>query len=322
MFDEIILIQRNGYIFQVNLAHPNWRYKGGGSGTTTKTVTDNKTTRQKQEIESMFDVYSPYVGQGTEVYEGERVAPFSTLQNQAISGAGNYASYFSTPQAVGTPLNAETGAATKDLLVGKTGAQKMGAPEIESYFTDTLYDPTMRRLREDVLPMVDESFSGPGFWGSSRSHARQDAATDTRDLLAGQWADLNWNLQQQNQAIDEAKAGRSLAALGPAMAYGNTEYQNAMQNLEVAAGKIQGLSQLFGFGSEERSLEQQNLAASFAKWLEAEQITDPEVLNVMLALIGQSISGTGREEVTPNVWHSEDWAQNVFAPAGIGMFGF
>ncbi len=260
---------------------------GGSKSTST---TETKTPEQRKGIKQALDLYLQELGQGADTFPGPRVTPFSTLQQGAIAGAGNFADYFSDPQTAGTPLFSETGTAIKDTLAGRTGATKMGAPEIESYFTDTLYEPAMRNLREDVLPGVDESFSGPGFWGSARSHARQDAATDTRDLLAGQWADLNWNVQQQNQAIDEAKAGRTLTALPSAMAYGQVPAQEIKNNLQIAAQQLGGLGEIFGFGQTEQTQAQAELQDEIIRFAEENQITDPENLSIILSLLGMNFS--------------------------------
>ena len=256
---------------------------------------DAKTPEQKAQLKNMLALYGPAMGENEDVWQGQRVVPFSDLQQQSITGAGNYADYFSTPQAAGTPLFNETGAATKGLLTGETGAKKMGRPETEQYFTETLYNPAMRNLKEEILPGIDESYAGPGFFGSARSHGRQEASEGTRDLLAGQWADLNWGVQQQNQAIDEAKAGRTLGALGPAMAFGQVPAQEIQNNLQIASQQIGGLSQLFNFGSAEQTQGQKELEAEIMKFAEENQITDPDNLAIMLTLLGMSFTKSRAE---------------------------
>ena len=261
-----------------------------GGSTSSKSESDAKTLQQKQWIANALGTYGPTIGEGADVWQGQRVAPLTDLQQSAITGAGNFASYFSQPQQAGTPLFGETGEATRGLLAGETGAQKMGQPEIEQYFTETLYNPTMRNLREDILPGINEDYAGPGYFGSARSHGRQEARTDTRDLLAQQWAGLNWGVTQRNQEIDEAKAGRSLATLGPAMQFGQVPAQEIQNNLQIASQQIGGLNDIFGIGSAEQTQEQRELESEIMKFAEENAITDPENLAIILSLLGMNFS--------------------------------
>jgi len=278
------------------------------------TTTEYKTPAQKAMIEKMMNLYGDQLGVNNS-YQGERVAPFTDLQRNVLSGAEGFLPTFSTPQTVGQPLSGETGSAISGLLSGETGAKKMSGDDVNSYFTDAIRNPAMQSLREDVLPGVDESFAGPGFFGSARSNARVDAVQDTTDWLGQQRAGLNWDVLNQNNAIDEAKAGRTLSALPAAMQYGNQPAQNAMNNLQIAASQVQGLGSLFGFGEAEQTQEQQVLTSAFQKFLDDNQITDPVVLNTLMQLIGQSI--TGKQEFEPNNWKSEQWL-SLGGKAGAG----
>ena len=282
---------------------------GGGSdaGSTTTNVTETKTPEQKAMIARMMSLYGGDLGKN-KTFEGERVAPFSDLQRDVLSGAENYADYFSTPQQVGTPLFKETDEATKGLLSGQTGAQPFTDQNVEDYFAKTYRDPAMKSLREDVNPAIDEAFAGPGFFGAARSQERVNAAQDTSDWLGEQRGALNWAALNRNQDLDEAKAGRTLSAVPMAMQYGNVPAQNAMDNLRIAATQVQGLGDLFGFGQAQQTQQQAELSAIWTKFIEDNQITDPETLSVLLSLVGQDIGATQKTSTSPNVWHSEQWA--------------
>ncbi|HCO95913.1 MAG TPA: hypothetical protein DIU00_18580 [Phycisphaerales bacterium] len=289
---------------------------GSGSGSTTTNVTETKTESQKRMIARMLRMYGRDLGKN-ETFEGERLAPFSDLQTQVLSGAENHADLFSTPQNVGTPLFKETGAATKGLLTGQAGAQNLTGQDVEDYFNATFRDPAMKSLKEDVNPAIDEAFAGPGFHGSARSQERVRAAQDTSDWLGTKRGELNWNTLLRNQTLDEAKAGRSLSALPAAMQYGNVPATNAMNNLQIAASQVQGLGDLFGFGQKEQTQEQAELSMVWEKFIEDNQITDPEVLRVLLSLVGQNTGATQKTSTSPNAWHSEDWG-NLFLRFGAG----
>lgn len=274
---------------------------GGGGQSDSSSQSDAKTAEQRKWLTQALSMYGQQLGVNDNVWQGQRVAPLTDLQQSAITGAGNFADYFSTPQSAGTPLFKTTGDAAKGLLTGQTGAQKMGQPEIEQYFTETLYNPAMRSLKEDILPGIDEDYAGPGFFGSARSHGRQEARENTSDMLAQQWAGLNWDVTQRNQDIDEAKAGRTLATLGPAMQYGQVPAQEIQNNLQIAAQQIGGLNDIFGIGSAQQTQQQKELTAEITKFAEDNAITDPENLSILLTLLGMDFSRSSSSASSWNV---------------------
>lgn len=263
---------------------------GGGGSSSSRTTSTAKDPEQTKWLREALSIYGPTLGQNENVWQGQRVSPLTDIQQQAITGAGTFAEYFSTPQQAGTPLFQETGEAARGLLTGETGAQKITQPQVEEYFTETLYNPTMRNLREDVLPGIDESYAGPGYFGSARSHARQEAMQDTSDYLTQQRAALNWDVLQRNQELDEARAARTLAAVPQGMAFGQVPAQEIQNNLQIAAQQIGGLNDIFGIGSVEQTQQQRELEAEIMKFAEENAITDPENLSILLTLLGMNFS--------------------------------
>lgn len=262
----------------------------GGGGTESTSTTETKTPEQKEWLARLLELYGPEAGQGADIFSGSRVAPFSTLQQGAITGAGNFADYFSTPQTVGTPLFEETGQAIGGLLSGETGAKPLGAQDVEDYFGRAIYDPTMKQFREDTIPGIAESFAGPGFFGSARSQEQSKAYQDVGEQLGTQRAGLEWDVLGRNQVLEEAKAGRTLGALPGAMAYGQVPHQEVMNNLQIAASQLGGLGQIFGFGQAEQSQAQMELQDEIMRFAEENQITDPENLAILLSLLGMNFS--------------------------------
>lgn len=263
---------------------------GGVSKSYQSSQTESKTQEQKENLAKLLTLYGPQMGQNEKVWQGQRVAPLTGLQQNVLSGAENYSQYFSTPQQTGMPLFNQTGQAAAGLLTGTSGGKPMTDTDVESYFQDKYYTPAMTSLKKDVLPLVDESYAGPGYFGSARSHARTEAVQDVNDRLAQQWADLNWNVLQQNQALEEAKAGRQLSTLQPAMAFSQLPTQNVKANLENAIKSIEGLDQLFGLGAKEQTQEQAELEAEILKFAEENQITSQDDLAIMLSLLGLNFS--------------------------------
>jgi len=262
------------------------------SSSESQSVTETKTKEQKAQLKKGLDLYGEQWGVPPEIYPESRVAPFSELQQKSLTGAGNFVDYFSEPQQAGTPLFEETGQAAKGLLTGETGAKPLGKQDVEDYFQGAVYDPTMKNLRQDVIPGISESYAGPGFFGSARSQEESKAYKDTADWLGTQRSGLEWDVLQSNQALAEGKAGRSLATLAPAMAYGQIPAQEIQNNLNIAAQKIGGLNQIFGFGQAEQTQAQMNLQDEIMRFAEENQITDPENLEILLNLLGQNMSSS------------------------------
>ena len=183
------------------------------SGSESKSTQDSKTAKQREGVDKAIATYLPELGQGADIFPGDRVTPFTPLQQSSLTGAGNFVDYFSEPEKAGTPLFNETGAATKGILSGETGAKPIGKQDVADYFQGAIYDPTMKNLRKDVIPGIAESYAGPGFFGSARSHEESKAYTDTADTLNTQRAGLEWDTELYNRGLAESKAGRTLAAL-------------------------------------------------------------------------------------------------------------
>lgn len=261
-----------------------------GSSTKSTSTSESKTEAQKKWLAEALELYGPELGKGADIYPESRVTPLSTLQTQAITGAGQFADYFSEPQTVGTPLFEETGTAIKDILAGETGAKPLGAQDVEDYFKGAVYEPTMKTFKEDTIPGIAESFAGPGFWGSGRSQEQAKAYEDVSADLASKRTALEWDVLQQNQALEEAKAGRTVTALPTAMAYGQVPAQQIMNNLNIAAQQIGGLNQIFGFGQAEQTQAQAQLQDEITRFAEENQITDPENMQILLTLLGLNFS--------------------------------
>ena len=272
-------------------------FDSGGS----KTTSTSKTKAQKKGLKAALGTYLPTLGKGTEVYPESRVAPFSALQQTAISGAGNYIDYFSEPKRAGTPLFEETGEALGGLLSGTTGATPFDPKSVEDYFQGAIYDPTMRNLEKDVLPGVDIDYSGPGFWNAARSHERSDRRQETAELLSSQRAGLEWDTEMYNRGLAETKAGRTQTAVTQGMAYGQVPAQEIMNNLKIASSQIGGLASIFGIGQAEQTQAQKVLQDDIMRFAEENQITDPENLSIILALLGMNYSTSSGSSSGPGL---------------------
>jgi len=129
------------------------------SGSSSKQQSETRTAKQREWLGKALDIYGKQLGRNDNVWQGDRVADFSDLQRNVLGSADNFMNIFGTPKSTGTPLFNETGQSIANLLSGDIGAQKITDQQAESYFTDKIKDPTMRMLKEDILPTVDEGYA-------------------------------------------------------------------------------------------------------------------------------------------------------------------
>ena len=274
---------------------------------------------QSEQLKRALSVYGEQLGKNPNVYPGQRVADLTGLQTGALGAAPNFLGAFGTPQTVGQPLSAETGKAITGLLNQEYGAEMITPEQTERYFQESVYDPTVRSLKTDVLPTIGESYAGGNFFGSGKSKAVEKAVTDTSRDLTRARSDLNWNVLQNNQGIAEAKAARALSTVPQAIQYGNQPAENTLNNLRIAAAQVEGLGSLFGLGQAEQTQEQREIEASIAKFAEEHQITDPTNLAILLSLIGQTMSTSSSTQTAPGLGNT--LASSFLKTAGGNIAG-
>lgn len=247
-----------------------------------------KTKEQKKGLKELLDLYLPRAGTGANIFPGDTVSPFSTLQKAAVSGAESFLPTFDQPlQAAATPLMAETETAIKGALEGTTGAKDIDPGD---FFARSIEAPSMRRLEKDVLPGVDVDFAGPGFFGAARSQERSDVRRETAEDLNARQAEFDLGIALNTQGLAEARAGRMQAAIPQAQEFSRLPAKQIQDNLNIAAQQLGGLGDIFGFGQAEQTQAQIELQAEITKFAQEHQLTDPEDLAILMGLLGLNFS--------------------------------
>ena len=224
---------------------------------------------------TLASTYSPYIGQGT-------LGGMSDLEESALGMLRN-ADIWGPLSSAGTGL-----------LTGTSGAEKITPEMASSTFNKTVESPTMKSWNETWKPGIKEEYAGPGYWGSARADAVTKGGRDVGDWLGSQRADWMWNAEAANRSIDEAKAGRSLSALGA-----------------VPSSLLNWTGGLFGTGAQAREI--------------LNQVTDPQVLDVLYKIMGMQTAPTVTRGVQSpgELQQGVNWA-NLGAQGamlGGGMFG-
>jgi hypothetical protein len=231
---------------------------------------------QLQWIQKGLDIYGPTLGQGQASYPGTRVAPMTPTQTTAADVKGfldQFAPYRDMPM-YGEGIQALSG-----ILSGTTGAAPITPEMAKTTFGKIFERPAMKRWSEDIRPSIQEAYAGPGYWSSARAKAEMEGSQDVADWLGTKEGQFMWDVEQANRQIEEAKAGRALAGLQPALQYGYAPTQEAQQKLAGRAGAYE-------LSSVEQRQRQNEINAAIQRFAEENRLTEPEDLEILLRLIG------------------------------------
>lgn len=248
-------------------------FGGGGS----KTVTESAMPEEKAAKKKMLATYLPEVGKGQPTYPGEWVSPYSPEQKATLSTIGKYTDVFSPGE---MPLFGETGETIARTLRGEGGAGPITPEQTESYYKRVFEEPATRAFTKDIRPTIREAYAGPGYWSSARAEAETEGAEDLWKYLGTQRGNLEWDVMQTNRAAEEAAAQRAIGAVSPAMTYAGLPTEEALTKLGGAGGVFQMLG-------AEQTQRQAVINAEIEKFLAEQRITDPEDLEIIMALLGQ-----------------------------------
>lgn len=285
-------------------------FGGGGS----KQTQQNYLPWQEAGGKKLWETYSSKIGKGDPMADypvDKLVAEMTPGQKSAISQAGGYLDLFGS---VGkpVPLFGETGESLKGLLAGTTGAEYITPEATQNFWREYFVKPGQKALQENVLPAIRESFSGPGFWGSSRAKEQSEATQDLWDRLAEAKGELDWNSLLRNREVDEAKAQRALSAIGPALAYGAAPTEEALK-------KLGGVSAVYSLSAEEQQQKQRWLNAEMEKYKARFREMAPEDLEILMALLDRAYSSSAYSSWDPGLGYVG--ASSALSALGGGMGG-
>ena len=233
--------------------------------TSSSETTKESTLTEEQEalLKSLFEELSPKLGVGADPFEGQRIAPLSGGEARAREQFINL-----------------TDVAQPALIRSLRGEI---TPEMESQFQESVVDPSLRILQEDILPGIGERFLGTGtFEGSPRLLAEAKAGGQVAAALA----------QQKGELFREAQKMPFVAL--PAVS-------------EVTKG-------LDVFGTKERLLEQSKFDTAYNEFIR----TSPEMspwLDAAFRFLGLSGIENIVEVVTRTTTGSEAAANQRLASA-------
>jgi len=259
---------------------------GGSQESSGKQQSSSFTPEQNTWLNKVLQAYGPKVGQGQPQYQGPRVAEFSP-QQKALTNVQGYQDAFNSNRAM--PLFGETGTAIADAMSGKSGAQPLDINQANQTFQNTRVQPSYEDFNRFLTPSIQESYAGPGFMGSAKGQAVTQAGTDLAKNLDVQRSSFLWDTENANRQIAQQNADRSLQATNQGMQYGQLPTQEAQARLEGQTGA-------FNLASSEQQQRQAKIDADIQQFMEANRITDPESIQILLAALGMTYSTmTGKQ---------------------------
>jgi hypothetical protein len=235
-------------------------------------VVDTRSPEQKGISAQLSSFLGTYLGQQQPVYEGERVAGMSDLEQLGLG------------QIAGASTSGVNQASIAALLKGLSGTPSttINPETTQNYFQKAIADPTRKQFSEYTLPGIKESFAGPGgagYWSGARGRAEMESRQDMEDKLSAQHANLTYQDELAQRGLAESAASRQQGAIGQSM----LPYQQALTTMQA--------------GGLPRQLEQMRLQSEMQKFMEARPDLSP-VINQALSFLGQTQTTSYYEQST------------------------
>ncbi len=252
---------------------------GGGllAGQAGKGTSGGYTQEQKDWIASLLNRYGAASKKGPNVYEGTRVAPL-TEQQKAMTDTSAFSGVFDPYQ--NTDLYNQGTTALSGIVSGTSGAQPYTDTQMANRWA-TAYKPQYDIMQGEDVAATRNEMGGPGtYWGNARSKQLQDVREKWNAQMRPAYAQYMAGMEDRNQQIAQQKLANSLAGISATPEY---EAAPTTQNLQRLGGRQAGLS-LAGITQQQ---QQNEINAAMTKFVEENQITDPQVIQVMLQLLGQ-----------------------------------
>jgi len=193
--------------------------------------TSSLTPEQNALSKAISGYLEPLIGQGVTPYTGQVVAGQTPEELTALQGLRDKVA------ADPTLINAY-----QRYLSGEPSTT-ISPEATEEYFQKEIFDPTIRRYREEILPLMGEQYIGSGtYWGNARAEAQRKALRDVAEDLTGQYATLKYQDELSRRDLAENAANRALTAGGQLGQLRSEEF-GRQQNLLQAEGVSRLLNQ-------------------------------------------------------------------------------
>jgi hypothetical protein len=279
----------------------------GGGGQTSES--SSFLPSQKKGFNTALDLFTEQnrIGSGQESFPGGRVAPLTETQLQSMDPQqlSQFLDLFSAGRDI--PFFGETGDALQGILSGETGAQQISPERAEEVFQQTRVDPRLRDFERFEQPLIEEQFAGPNFQSSARAREVTRAGERVGDDLGDERAGFLFDIENVNRQLEEARAGRTAAAIPIGFQAGGIPEQ-------IASARLAGRAGIFDFAGAQQTQAQREIQAEREIFQEAQRFMDPEDLSALMGFLGLNFQTTSGSTSAPGIL-------NQFATAAGGKAG-
>lgn len=254
------------------------------------TQTSYQVSGPAPQFQGYYDQFLPavfnYANQPYQQYQGQRVAPMSNIQYQALSGIQN--------QMQGSPLAQQT----QGLLGGLM--QSGGNPFMQQMIGDITSQA--RRAYDDATSQLGDRFRNPNSFGGSRHAMYQDRANEAFARgLGGALGNLQYGAY--GEGID-----RQMRAAQQAQDFEGQRFSRLMQGLQA--------------GNIPRAIRQQQLDTSFQDYQQAQRHPREMIDLINSILSGTRSNQTTTSQPGPNQTAQILGGSALALPALLGLFDF
>jgi hypothetical protein len=157
--------------------------------------------------------------------EGDKIATGSSLDRNQQFLASRLRQMLGAEMGAGAEARGAAMGTMAQLLSGNTGNSALdnalagnmvggiSDADMNQFFTDSVQNPALKILREEILPGVNEDFAGQGnFWSSARMKGLSDTASNTASELGSARANMLMQNKVNNSQLANTAVDRALAA--------------------------------------------------------------------------------------------------------------
>lgn len=228
---------------------------GKGSSTDQATLLNKG---QRNSLNNLTSFVNPQIGQGGEVFGGERVAGLSPLQQGAIDIFGQQSGNIGDAISGGLEGLGASNQALQDFL------GNFDSSASDARFNAGVAAPSLLNFQQTVIPQLAERFSNVAGSSGVLAQAFGDAGNSLSTNLASQ---------------------KALFTQGAENNFNQNKLQASGQLANQSQGGLSFLNTLSNLGGQQRDVNQQGLGADFARFSEGQAVNNP-ILQLLPLILG------------------------------------
>lgn len=252
----------------------------GMSESSGRSQQETRTSEQEDVLSRLLTEFAPEGGfREPQIPPFSGVEPLTQTQQDIFGTVGDFATTLQPLRSTTEiPLFGEAQEAARGLLTGETGAQPITPQQTEDFFTRAIAEPSRFAFEDIQRPLIREEFAGPGFSSQARAQEVTRQGQDLERALSEGRAELEFNVLQQNQAIEQQKAQMTLGALPAAQGL-------ALLPENIRTQRLNDAMNILNVATFEQLQNQAVRDEEIERYMTALQRVDPQDLAILLTLL-------------------------------------